>query len=152
MKRTGEMALGIIGSVINVLVIILLAVVIIGISTFANESTFKDEMLSKIQNDSTLTVGEVESLTPFIENMPTYINAFGWFGVALLVVSLALGILGVVYIRKSDKQNVAGTFFILAGVFAGIISVTAILFYIAAIMSFVRKPKVEEIDTFYVNE
>lgn len=152
MKRTGEMALGIIGSVINVLVIILLAVMIIGISTFANDSTFTDELLSDVQNDPTLSSGEIEALTTFIDNMPTYINSFGWFGVALLVVSLALGILGVVYIRKSDKQKVAGTFFILAGVFAGIISVTAILFYIAAIMSFVRKPKVEEIDTFYVNE
>ncbi|MGE7622312.1 DUF4064 domain-containing protein [Viridibacillus sp. NPDC096237] len=152
MKRTGEMALGIIGSVINVLVIIILAVMIFGVSTFANETTFQDEMLSQIQNDSNLTAEEIESVTPFIENLPTYINAFGWLVVVLLVASLVFGILGVVFIRKSDKQNIAGTFFILAGVFAGIVSLTAILFYIAAIMSFVRKPKVEEIDTFYVNE
>ncbi|KOO47387.1 DUF4064 domain-containing protein [Viridibacillus arvi] len=152
MKRTGEMALGIIGSVLNVFVIIALAILMFGISTFANDSTFTDGVLSEMQNDPNLTAGEIEAATTLIDNMPTYINAFGWLGVVLLVVSLVLGILGVVYIRKSDKQNVAGTFFILAGVCAGIISLTAILFYIAAIMSFVRKPKVEEIDTFYVNE
>ncbi|MBK3494542.1 DUF4064 domain-containing protein [Viridibacillus sp. YIM B01967] len=149
MKRTGEMALGIIGSIFNVLVIILISIMMMFISTAAEDTTFQDGLRTELENNPTLSA---EDLDVLVDDMPYYLNAFGWVGIIVLLASTVFGILGIVFIKKDGKQTMAGTFFILAGVFSGVISITAILFYIAAIMSFVRKPKVEEIDTFYVNE
>lgn len=61
--------------------------------------------------------------------------------VALLVISVVLGIIAFVYLMKNKSMNATGGLLIAAGVLSGLISITSILYYIAAIMCFVRKPK-----------
>ena len=78
--------------------------------------------------------------------MEVFIDLFGLFGwgfIILLVISLVLNIIGIVSVNKNKKPKNAGILFIVAGLFAGVLSLTSILLYVAAIMCFVRKPPIQ---------
>lgn len=143
-KRTGEKALGIIGSVFNVIGIILSIIVITSLSGFEG-SQMQMQLEQEIRNDPNLTnPGDVEMTMDMVNSFVQGFDVLGWIVVALLVVSTVFAILAITKLKSFDTANTAGIFFILAGIFAGILSLTSILFYIAAIMCFVRKPPLRE--------
>lgn len=143
-KRTGEKALGIIGSIFNVIGIILSIIVITSLSGFEG-SQMQMQLEEEIRNDPNLTnPGDVEMTMDMVNSFVQGFDVLGWIVVALLVVSTVFAILAITKLKSFDTANTAGIFFILAGVFAGILSLTSILFYIAAIMCFVRKPPLRE--------
>lgn len=143
MSRTGEIVLGIISALFSLGSIILLSIVVINGSSATQEEGFATEVEQIIMSDPNLTSQDAEL---FIENLDPIINFFsilGWGFVIVLVISLVLNILGIVFVMKNKKPKLAGIMFIVAGLFAGIISITSILLYIAAIMCFVRKSPVQ---------
>lgn len=143
-KRTGEKALGIIGSIFNVIGIILSIIFITSLSGFEG-SQMQMQMEEEIRNDPNLTNPEdVEFTIDMVNSFVQGFDVLGWIVVALLVVSTVFAILAITKLKSFDKASTAGIFFILAGIFAGILSLTSILFYIAAIMCFVRKPPLRE--------
>ncbi|MDE0583676.1 DUF4064 domain-containing protein [Planococcus sp. A6] len=143
-KRTGEKALGIIGSIFNVIGIILSIIVITSLSGFEG-SQMQMQLEEEIRNDPNLTnPGDVEMTMDMVNSFVQGFDVLGWIVVALLVVSTVFAILAITKLKSFDTANTAGIFFILAGIFAGILSLTSILFYIAAIMCFVRKPPLRE--------
>ncbi|MBU9672314.1 DUF4064 domain-containing protein [Planococcus sp. CP5-4] len=143
-KRTGEKALGIIGSIFNVIGIILSIIFITSLSGFEG-SQMQMQMEEEIRNDPNLTnSGDVEMTIDMVNSFVQGFDVLGWIVVALLVVSTVFAILAITKLKSFEKANTAGIFFILAGIFAGILSLTSILFYIAAIMCFVRKPPLRE--------
>lgn len=143
-KRTGEKALGIIGSIFNVIGIILSIIFITSLSGFEG-SQMQMQLEEEIRNDPNLTnPGDVEMTMDIVNSFVQGFDVLGWIVVALLVVSTVFAILAITKLKSFDKANTAGIFFILAGIFAGILSLTSILFYIAAIMCFVRKPPLRE--------
>ena len=143
-KRTGEKALGIIGSIFNVIGIILSIIFITSLSGFEG-SQMQMQLEEEIRNDPNLTNPEdVEMTMDIVNSFVQGFDVLGWIIVALLVLSTVFAILAITKLKSFDKANTAGIFFILAGIFAGVLSLTSILFYIAAIMCFVRKPPLRE--------
>ncbi|MFC4410515.1 DUF4064 domain-containing protein [Chungangia koreensis] len=147
MKRTGEVVLGVIGSIFNVIGIIGLLFLMVGASGFMNSSDyelFMDQMQMEMQNDPNLTAEDAQIVADMMPAMFDAIGVFGWVFLVALIISLILAVIGIVKISKNSSPKAAGALFIVAGIFAGILSLTSILFYIAAIMCFVRKPPVQD--------
>lgn len=84
------------------------------------------------------------TLTP--ENIEVMYGAFGiiggfmWLIIISLIISLILTIIGIVNIWKNKNPKLAGTMFIIAGLTAGILSLTSILLYIVGILCITKKP------------
>lgn len=147
MKRTGEIVLGVIGSIFNVIGIIVLLFVLIGASGFMNSPDFEifmEQIQMEIQNDPTLSPEEAQIAADTMPAIFEGIGVFGWILLIALIISLILAVIAIVKISKNSSPKAAGALFIIAGIFAGILSLTSILFYIAAIMCFVRKPPVQD--------
>lgn len=143
MSRTGEIVLGVISAIFTVLAIILVSIFVANGSAAFQDEAFNAEIQQEILNDPTLTGQDAEMVAQVFDVLPNAFTALGWGFVIVLVISLVLNIIGIVAITKNKKPKLAGIMFILAGLFAGIISLTSILLYIAAIMCFVRKPPVQ---------
>lgn len=154
MSRTGELVLGVISAIMTLLSIILVTILVISGSSVLKDEAFTTEFQNMIANDPALTEADLQGLD---NNMDAVINAFsifGWVFIIILIISLILNIIGIVSISKNKNPKLAGVMFIIAGVFAGILSPTSLLLYIAAIMCFVRKPPVQlqEQEEYYKTE
>lgn len=141
-SRTGERVLGIIGIVFNVIGIILLAWLITSLDNLEGTAEF-EQFQQEIMNDPAFE-GSPEEAQMVVEFIMNSVGVFGWVGVAILVLSTIFAIVALMNLKKTRSAQLAGIFFILAGLLAGVLSLTSILFYIAAIMCFVRKPNVRE--------
>lgn len=147
MKRTGEIVLAVIGSVFNVIGIIALLFMMIGAAGFINSpdyALFMDQVEMELQNDPTLTAEDAQLISDMMPAIMEGIGVFGWILLVTLIISLILAVIGIVKVNKNRSPKAAGVLFIIAGLLAGILSLTSILFYIAAIMCFVRKPPIED--------
>lgn len=152
MSRTGEIVLGVISAIMTLLSVILVAVLVVSGSNLLNNEEFKAEIEGSIVNDPTFTDTEIQFISDNLDLVADAISLFGWVFIITLVISLILNVIGIVSISKNKNPKLAGIMFILAGVFAGIISLTSILLYIAAIMCFVRKPPVQVQEEYYTTE
>ncbi len=150
MKRTVEVVFGIIGSLFNALAITFMGIMLAGMNQLKNNTQIQDELVSQFENefskDPQFQDIDVQS---FSNSMMSVINSFGplgWFIIICFIISFVLGIIAMVSAvrAKEKKANFAGAMFIVAGVLGGILSPTSIIYYIAAIICFVRKPKVVE--------
>lgn len=147
-SRTGERVLGIIGIVFNVVSIILLAILITSISGLEGTPEF-DQFEQEIMNDPAFQ-GNPEEAQMVVDLIVDGTSVFGWVMVAMLVLSTIFAVVALLNLKKTRSATLAGVFFIIAGLLAGVLSLTSILFYIAAIMCFVRKPPMRE-DELYRN-
>lgn len=147
-SRTGERVLGIIGIVFNVIGIILLAWLITSISSLEGTPEF-EEFQQDFMNDPAFE-GNPQEAQMVLDLIINGAGVIGWIIVAMFVLSTIFAIIAVVNLKNGRNIKVAGIFFILAGLLAGVLSLTSILFYIAAIMCFVRKPPMRE-DELYTN-
>ncbi|MFJ8063431.1 DUF4064 domain-containing protein [Psychrobacillus sp. NPDC096426] len=143
MSRTGEIVLGAISAVFTVVAIVALAFIVMSGSAALQDPAVNAELQQEILNNPNLSGQDAEMLAQAFEVLPNAFSAFGWGFIIVLVISLVLNIIGIVAVTKNNKPKLAGVMFILAGLFAGIISITSILLYIAAIMCFVRKSPVQ---------
>lgn len=139
-SRTGEIALGIIGAVFTFISIIIMALFVSGGSAAFQDETVLQEIESELAADPALAGEDLDIIMQGVSGFIDVFGIFGWTLVALLVISLIFNILAIINIAKNKNPKLAGIFFIVAGIFAYFLSLTSILLYIAAIMSFVRKP------------
>ncbi|CEG24010.1 hypothetical protein BN1080_03028 [Planococcus massiliensis] len=135
-SRGAEKTLGIIGIIFNLLTIALLAIGILSFDNVQNTAEFQD-FEQEVLNDSTFASPEDAQL--FLDTFISSFSIIGWVLVAVLAISTVLAILAIANLRNNRNPKAAGVLFIIAGLFAGLLSLTSILFYIAAIMCFVRK-------------
>lgn len=149
-SRTGERVLGIIGIVFNVVGIILLAWLITSISSLEGTPEF-EEFQQEFMNDPAFQ-GNPEEAQMVLDLMVGGAGVIGWIIVAMLVLSTIFAIVAVINLKNERNAKIAGIFFILAGLLAGVLSLTSILFYVAAIMCFVRKPPMREEDLYTNND
>ena len=147
-SRTGERVLGIIGIVFNVIGIILLAWLITSVSSLEGTPEF-EEFQQEFMNDPAFE-GNPQEAQMVLDLIIDGAGVIGWIIVAMLVLSTIFAIVAVINLKNERNIKIAGIFFILAGLLAGVLSLTSILFYIAAIMCFVRKPPMRE-DELYTN-
>lgn len=143
-NRAGEKVLGVIGLVFNILAIILFVYLITTLSNEQNKAEFERYMEEEVANDPTLA--EVGDPQMIVDTIVTSFSVFSWVIVGLLVISSIFAILSLVNLGKNRSAKLAGAFFIIAGLFAFVLSPTSILFYIAAIMCFVRRPSAKDRD------
>lgn len=138
-SRAGEKTLGIIGIVFNILAIALLIFTILGLSNVENDPGFRQMLEEQLVADPTLSdMGDTQAI---IDGLLTSFDVVMWTLVALLTISTILALFAVARLGHNRKPKMAGGLFIVAGIFAGLLSLTSILFYIAAIMCLVRKPR-----------
>lgn len=141
-NRAGEKVLGVIGLVFNILAIILFVYLITTLSNEQNKVEFERFMEEEVANDPTLA--EVGDPQMIVDAIVTSFSVFSWVVIGLLVISSIFAILSLINLGKNRSAKLAGAFFIIAGLFAFVLSPTSILFYIAAIMCFVRRPSAND--------
>lgn len=152
MSRTGEVVLSVISAIITLLSIVLVTILVVSGSSILKDEEVTNQFLTDVATDPNMTETELQLIN---DNMDVVIDAFslfGWVFIIILVISLILNIIGIMSISKNKNPKLAGIMFILAGLFAGVISLTSILLYIAAIMCFVRKPPVQMQEEYYTTE
>ena len=140
-NRAGEKVLGIIGIVFNILAIALIGFAMASYSNVQGTPEFQQFIEEEIMSDPEFSTPEEAKMV--MDMMSTSFGVVGWVLIALLAFSTILAIVALVNLRKTEKASIAGVLFIVAGLFAGLLSLTSILFYIAAIMCFVRKPRIQ---------
>ncbi|TSB45006.1 DUF4064 domain-containing protein [Alkalicoccobacillus porphyridii] len=135
MKRTAELVLGIIGSVLILLGVIMM----FAFNSVAGTGEFQDVLNEELQNDPQLSAEEADMVGDVIEGMSSVVSLL----TVAFIISLVLGIVATILVKK--KAKLAGVLFIVGGV-AGLASIVpAILFVIAGIIALVRKvPKEQE--------
>ena len=148
LSRTGEVALGIIGTILNVLLLIVVTLTVAGASAL-DTTEFQQMFEEEIMTDPTMTQADVATMNEAMGVGMDILGVVGWVLVALLLLSVILSIIAVVKVSKNKSPRTAGVLFIFAGLLSGILLLAPILFYIAAIMCFVRKEPVQHIEETY---
>lgn len=152
MSRAGEVALGVIGTILNVIFLIFVTLLVMGASN-ANTDEFKQIFEEEIVADPTMTPEDIAAFNDAFDVFLDVFGVVGWVIVVTLLISVILSILAVVKVSKNKSPKAAGIMFIFAGLLSGIFLLAPILFYIAAIMCFVRKTPVQHVeDPYYNNE
>ncbi|EAF4566388.1 DUF4064 domain-containing protein [Listeria monocytogenes] len=144
-KRTGEIVLAIIGLVLSLLAQAFIA--IIGLLMISGSKG--KEGLTTFYNNyyKTMTEWEIpKKEVPDPDRVLDFVQTLSWTALTGGLITLALGIFGIYYIFKNKKTVFAGYLFLAAGVVSllstALISfIPALLFIVAAILCFVRKPK-----------
>ena len=153
MSRVGEVALGIIGTILNVILLVFATFAVVAVSnadTGEVKQYIEEEM---VMTDPTMTSEDIAMAKDFIGAFLDVFGIVGWVLVITLLISVILSIIAVVKVSKNKSPKTAGILFIFAGLLSGILLLAPILFYIAAIMCFVRKTPVhDEQDPYYNNE
>lgn len=150
MSRAGEVTLGVIGTILNVILLIFATLAVVGASN-ANPDELKQTFEKEIMlSDPSMTADDIAVFNDVVDISLNVVGVVGWVIVVTLLISVILSILGVVKVSKNKSPKAAGILFIFAGLLSGILLLAPILFYIAAIMCFVRKTPVE--DSYYNNE
>ncbi|MEY8752525.1 DUF4064 domain-containing protein [Alkalicoccobacillus gibsonii] len=132
MKRTGELVLGIIGSIL-LLLGILFAVSINTFFTSVDSAEFQEEFNQEIANDPTFTEADAEMVMDLVDSVPSFMTGL----IVSWVIAGILGILATIFVKK--KTKLSGIFFLIGGVIGIVSVIPAILYVIAGIMALVRK-------------
>ena len=144
MKRTAEKVLSIISVVFTLLSIIGGFAFAAFLKAVLADGTLRSDMESEFLADPTLGAEDVE----MIFGMFDVFADFTWLFVIVLVISLIATIVGIIFIWNNKNPKLAGAMFILAGLFAFVLTPTSILLYIAGILCFTRKAPVTDDPTF----
>ena len=149
MSRAGEVALGIIGTILNVIFLIIITLSVLSLSAMNPgdvQQVMEDEIMLQYPELTQEDLAKMDLGMIFDIG-----STIGWVLVVLLLISVILSIIAVVKVSKNKSPKVAGGLFIVAGLLSGILLLAPILFYIAAIMCFVRRTPVNnhEVDPFY---
>ena len=137
-KRTGEMVLGIIGIVFNVLAIIGTIIMNGFTKMLSGDPAFREEFEAEIWNDPTISQSDAQEIIDVMYTVLDWLVGFGWFFVIALIISTILTVVAIINLKKNAKLS--GILLLIGGFLAGILSPTSILLYIAGIMCLVRKP------------
>ena len=148
MKRTTERVLSMISAALTLIGIIASFAIVAFMKVIVEDPAFRSEIEADFLSDPALGVEDVDMFFELIG----MIEGFGWFFTILLVVSLIANVVGIISIWNNKNPKLAGAMFILAGLFAYVISPTSILLYIAGIMCFVRKAPLTDDTSFVQNQ
>lgn len=145
MKRTVEKVFGIAAILCNLIAIGLGGLFLAGFNGIQSDPNFANDF-ANIQNE--MKDPGTESVTPedlqsLLDAISPFMGTFGWILIICFIISTVIGIAALIVGSKPEKAQLTGILLIVAGLFSGIITITSILFYIAAILFFVRKPSEE---------
>lgn len=135
MKRTAEKVLGIISAVFTVLGIIVSFAFSAIMKLVINDDQALGEFEAELYADPEITPEDVEIILSIVNTM----EKFGTVSGVLFIVSLVLTIIALVAVWNNKNVTLAGVMFIVAGLFAFVLSPMSIMLYIAGILCFARK-------------
>lgn len=144
MKRTAEKVLSIISAVFTLLFIIASFAFAAFLKAILSDGTLRSEMESEFLADPTLGAEDVD----MVFGMFDMFADFSWLFVIVFVISFIATIVGIIFIWNNKNPKLAGIMFILAGLFAFVLTPTSILLYIAGILCFTRKAPLTDDPTF----
>jgi len=138
LKRTGEITLGIIGIILSALTTLLG----MGFRWISDSEEFKSVIFDEAINDPAVNPEDIDMIFSFMAGA-------GWALIIAAVLGVILGIIGVISIKGNKHPKLAGLMFIIGAVLVGIISfgigfLPALLYLIAGIMCFARKPSLPD--------
>ncbi len=137
MSRTAEKVLSIISVVLTTIGVFISFASLALFNYLKSDPLIQDEFEAEmLLMDPTLTPEHIEVMYGAFG----VIGGFMWLIIISLIISLILTIIGIVNIWKNKNPKLAGTMFIIAGLTAGILSLTSILLYIVGILCFTKKP------------
>jgi Na+/proline symporter len=152
LSRAGEVALGVIGTILNVILLVIVTFSVVAVGN-ADPVELKQVFEEQMAADATMTPEDIAMVNDAFDVILDVFGIVGWVLVVTLLISVILSIIAVVKVSKNKSPKAAGILFIFAGFLSGILLLAPILFYIAAIMCFVRKAPVQyEQDPYYNNE
>ncbi|WP_077624108.1 DUF4064 domain-containing protein [Sediminibacillus massiliensis] len=139
MKRTVEIVLTVIGSLMFLL-FTAMGAVLIGLK---DNAELKQLMEDAAAQEPELSVGDLDTM---IEMM----TSGGWFLVISSIIAIIIGIICAFLMKGNKKPKLAGIILIVVGIAMGIIIlligfIGGIFYLIAGIMCLVRKPKPETV-------
>ena len=134
-NRTAEKVLSIISAVFSVIGIIMSFVVMTFYNFMKSDPMIREEFEAEMAADPTLTPADLDLIYGVLD----FLGGLIWLIIILGIISLILTIIGIVNIWKNKNPKLAGIMFIIAGLLAGILSLTSILLYIAGILCFTKK-------------
>lgn len=135
MNRTPERILSIISVIFTALALIP-SFLVVAFGKALSDGEIREEIEMDLLNDPELTGEETDMVLSILES----ISGFGWFFVFVFLISLIATIVGMIAIWNNKNPKLAGIMFIIAGLFALVLTPTSIMLYIAAILSFTKKP------------
>ncbi|MBS4193881.1 DUF4064 domain-containing protein [Lederbergia citri] len=135
MKRTGEIVLGVIGMILSALIALMGMLFM-----FAGKSEDVKPILEESLNDPTINQEGIDA-NMILDMMSTAGSAL----IIAAILGVVLGIIALIAIKGNKKPKLAGTMFIIGAVLIGVITIgfgflPALLYLIAGIMCFARKP------------
>ncbi|WP_438313312.1 DUF4064 domain-containing protein [Sporosarcina sp. FA9] len=136
MSRTAEKTLAIISAVFTGIAII---ISFAGLSIYKiaqADPNFHNDIESDLLSDPTIGLDETALILSIIDLFGVFI----WAIILGLIISFILTIVGIIVIWKNKRPKLAGILLIIAGLLAGVLSLTSILLYIAGILCLTRKP------------
>ncbi|MFS0691000.1 DUF4064 domain-containing protein [Sporosarcina sp. 179-K 8C2 HS] len=140
MNRTAEKALSIIAAVLTAIGVVFGFLVMAVVNLIKNDPSFKQDFEADMMADPSLTQADIDAILTLFNIM----GGFFWLLIIGLIISLVLNIIGIVNIWKNKNAKLAGIMFIIAGVLGGILSLSSILLYVAAILCFTKKPTLQD--------
>lgn len=132
MNRTIEKILAMIASILNVFGIATTGIIVVSIDSLFRADGVQQQLFGDVQQRT----GTDFTLTDLYDLSQVF-DAVSWFVIVVLIISLILGTAGM--IKLNSDTRFAGILFIGAGIFACLVSVPSILYYIAAILCFIRQ-------------
>ncbi|MBW8348646.1 DUF4064 domain-containing protein [Bacillus sp. IITD106] len=135
MKRTGEIVLGVIGMILSALIALMGMLFM-----FAGKSEDVKPLLEESLNDPTINQEGIDA-NMILDMMSTAGSAL----IIAAILGVILGIVALIAIKGNKKPKLAGLMFIIGAVLVGVITIgfgflPALLYLIAGIMCFARKP------------
>lgn len=151
-KRTGEVILASVGLVLSLVLQGFMTYYAFTFVKVTSTQSGRDVFISNYEETlrkSGISLADAPSSTQLIDSLSKY----SIFLLAFFILVIILAVLGIIFITRNKKPVLAGFLFLFTGFF--VIASTfligfipALLFLIAAIMCWVRKPKVSPFDSF----
>ncbi|WP_167578602.1 DUF4064 domain-containing protein [Jeotgalibacillus proteolyticus] len=140
MKRTGEIVLSVIGVIINILML----VGVFLLNAFFSDEQVRREFEQELENDPDLAASGMN-----VSDIIDLFSGLGTYFIIVVLISTILSIVAIVVVRGNRKPKLAGGLLIGSALLVGLGTLLlgwlpALLFLIAGIMCFARKPKVTE--------
>lgn len=142
MNRTAEKVLGIISAVLIGIGILIIVALTSLFKVGLGDPELRAEMANEIVNapDIDITIEQANNVLDVFASLV----GIGWLIAGIGLLALVLTIVAVVQLKNEAKIKSAGTLFIIAGIFSGVLSLASILLYVAAIITFTKKPPVSQ--------
>ncbi len=139
MSRTAEKVLAMLGSVFVVLGLVISLLLVVSAQAMNGDPSLQESVKMSIVQDTSngLTGPEFDYLVSWTNDYAIYFYLFA----SSMIISLLFVILAYRQLSVTEIPKRSAHFFIAAGIFSGIVAFPSILFYVAAVFIYAKRPE-----------